>query len=811
MMNGALLIRSSGGDTRRHRLGRSLVALSGKAAGSGLLRATLLAGMAAAVLAGCVPARPGQPAAQLPVEQGRTPVTARDYYDLGRAYETGNGVPMDLARAVELFREASQRGEPRASERLGLLAARGDIVLDDARTYDRLVAASLRDSESATLELARLQLTGAQGAPRMPEAAIASLEQLAADHDPGAMVDLARVHTDPQYGRIDYARAAELLQEANARGRPDAALELARIYGTAGSPLYNRQQTRTWAQAAIDRGLPGGWLVLGSLVADPAGPEFDPAAARDAYQRAIDGGVPDARLAMAKLQEATGETEVALATYQQLVAEGQADVGYDVGRILDDFYPERRGEAYAYYESSYAAGREAAPRRLLNLLEDNVEDPDGDRGPALAIVRAWADTADDPEVNYRLGRILENGPSELRDGQQALAYFRLAAEDGQADAALHAARMLSQSGGASAASGYYRQAASLGDRDALFELGRLQEAQGDLAAAAQSFTSAANAGHDDAAVRLARIAMENPELVDGPGTTQALERAAAGGNPGAMLALADVLIASGGAEDQARALELYRQAAESGNATAMRRLGDLAEEGVGGMSVAEAGALFEQALLAGDDRAAYRVLRHAARNGQSAADFERAIEFTTPAAEAGDPTVAYWYGVVLIKLNRPEEAAEWLISAHSQGVTGAFEELLSLVEDNPGLGAQLEDRIQQAAATGSGCESGRYALIQADQVGEGGGDGSTLYRQALEAGWYVAAERLGRLHMTGLGSGTPDLETAYAYFQIASTAGIPEAATAAADLSSALSEDQLAAATGLQADLAQNLPAPCTD
>jgi TPR repeat protein len=767
----------------------------------GLLRTVLLAGVAALTAAGCVSRPTTTPTRALAEARDRSQMSAEDYYEMGRAYETGNGVPRDLNRAVELFEIASRRGEPRASERLGLLAARGDVALEDARTYDRLLAASLRQSGSATLELARLQLTGAQGAPHSPEQAIRALESLAAGGDPAAMADLARILTDPAYDRLDYARAERLLTDAHARGRADAALNLARLYATPGTPMSNPGEARRWAEVAAARGQPGAWMVLGVLAGDPSSPAYDPVAAEQAYQRAIDSGVPEARLGLAKLQESTGRLDAALASYQQLVSEGMADIGYEAGRLLDDHFSSRRGEAYAYFESSYAAGRAAAPRRLLNMLEDDVRDPDGNRGPALAIVRSWADQVGDPQVHYRLGRLLENGPTELRNPQQAIAYYRRAADGGNAQAALHVARLL---GGGPDAAAYYQRAASLGDPDALYELARAQEARGDLAGAAGSYAAAARAGDSDAAVRLARLTTQNPDLGGGDDARVTLERASEAGDANARLALADMLYQSGVAQDRGRAVRLFREAAEAGNARAMRRMGDLAEDGVGGMTVADAASWFERAVLAGDQEAAYRLLRNAVRHGQSPAAIERALEFATPAAQAGDPTVAYWYGVALIELNRPEEAAEWLIAAQSQGVEGALEELLTLTEDNP----ELETRIGEAAG-GEGCAAGRYALIQADQ--SAGAESAELYQQALDAGWYVAADRLGRLHMTGLATGAPDLELAYAYFSIAAAGGVNGAADAASDVSAALTPARMESATALQGEMAAALPGPCAD
>ena len=777
------------------------------------LRLALIATVAAVGVAGCVH-QSATTGVQPTVAEQSPRASARDLYELGRAYETGNGVPMDLNRAAALYEEAADRGEARASERLGLLAARGDIMVDDNRTYDRLLVATLRQSDSAALELARLQLTGGQGVPRNTEAAIATLQSLVAEQDTGAMMTLATVYAEPLFGHIDYVEAARLLTEAHQRGREDAAVALAKLYARPGTVVTNRQEAQTWADVAARRGQPEAWLVIGQLAADPTIPGFDPAMAQSALQRAIDAGVPGARFEMAELQESLGQLEPALATYRQLVSEGHAEVGYEAGRILDENYPDRRGEAYAFYESAFVAGRDAAPRRILNLLEDGVEDPDGDLGGAIAIVQAWADEQADPEIYYRLGRMFETGRGQLADRRQALDYFVLAADGGIGEGALRAARMLRNAGGdGSAVIAYYRQAASLGESGALVELARYLEDSGDVDGAVQVFSAAANAGSADAAVRLARLADDNPDAAIDQSAMTALERAAAGGDVDAMVALADLLVDTGRPEDLTRALNLYYQAADRNNTSAMRRLGDLAEDRVGGMNEQDAAVFFERAVLAGDNRAAYRLLRNAARFGDSQTDYERAIEFTTPAANAGDPEVAYWYGLVLIKEHRLEEGTEWLIKAHNAGISGALDELLILVEANPEIDGYLQERIQLAASSGQLCDAGRYSLIMADQAAHqaAGDNGASLYHEALESGWYVAADRLGHLYMAGLGSGIPDLPSAFAYFQVASDAGVPGSAARAEDVSTALSEDALSAAIALKAELDVSLPVPCSE
>ena len=66
-------------------------------------------------------------------------------YNLGVMYRDGNGVPKDLAKAVEWFRKAAEQGYPNAQYNLGVMYQDGDGVPRDlvqAHKWFSLAAAS---------------------------------------------------------------------------------------------------------------------------------------------------------------------------------------------------------------------------------------------------------------------------------------------------------------------------------------------------------------------------------------------------------------------------------------------------------------------------------------------------------------------------------------------------------------------------------------------------------------------------------------------------------------------------------------------
>lgn len=781
----------------------------------------ILAVVGAVGLGGCN-ARTAAPAAQSTAALADpATMTARQLYELGRAYENGDGVPQDMERAVELMQEASMRGESRASERLGLLAARGVIQLEDELTYDRLVVASLRGSSSANLELARLQLEGGLGRPRDIDSAISTLEGLVALNDTSAMLELAGVLMDPDLGRLDYRRAEQLLMEANARGQFKGALQLARLYALPGTGLTNVQKARDWASAAVQRGLPEAWLVIGDLQADPQSGAYDPVAAEQAYQAAIDAGVDGALADQGRLFETQMRYQEALALYEQLLAQGEdSGIAYRAAVLLDDNGVGDRSQAYPLFLAALRAGRSSAVPRLIGLVEDDVGSG-AQQAEAIDRILAETETQADPELLARVGELLllprGNGPDLAR----GIELLQSAVSGGNMNAAGRLARLLRDGApglppNAAAAARYYGIEASAGDTDALVNQGRVLEEAGAVEEAAASYLRAINAGQAEAAMRLFRLLEDSPGLdVDIYAVSAGLERLANAGDAQAMLALGDLAAEppSGDAPDYAVALDWYQRAAAVGNALAFRRLGDFAADRLAGLSPELALGYYQQALANGDDGAGLRTARTLLQNEPDRAGIAQALELTARDAASGDLQSQYWHGVAQRLSGNYNSALEWLIKAYLAGEERALEQIVMAANEGAGQAdVDIEALLREMTTSGSACDRAFWHTLLGDLASRGVGSAGAAdqhYQEGMALGDPNAAAGLGRLYVTGIGLPEPDLARAYAYLTVASELGADDAAGSTESLELVISEEERALAADLQAQIRAQMGPVC--
>jgi TPR repeat protein len=81
--------------------------------------------------------------------------------DLGEAYESGEGLPKDAVKAVDLFRQAAGKGVARAQFRLGRMYARGTGVPKDAvRAADLIKQSAQNDYAKAQAALGAMYAKG---------------------------------------------------------------------------------------------------------------------------------------------------------------------------------------------------------------------------------------------------------------------------------------------------------------------------------------------------------------------------------------------------------------------------------------------------------------------------------------------------------------------------------------------------------------------------------------------------------------------------------------------------------------------------
>ena len=337
------------------------------------------------------------------------------------------------------------------------------------------------------------------------------------------------------------------------------------------------------------------------------------------------------------------------------------------------------------------------------------------------------------DAMVQLGRAYEDGDVLDQDYEQAVRWYRKAAEAGNVRA-MNKLGFLYEGWGVDQdyeqAAYWHRQAAEAGDSSAMNNLGYLhQHGRGvvqDHEQAARWYRKAAEAGNAPGMYNLGLLYQH------GRGVDQDYEQAARwyrqaaeAGTEYAMNNLGFLYRHGRGVvQDYEQAARWYRQAAEAGNATAMNNLGLLYQHGRGvPVDHEQAARWFRQAAEAGntsgmynlgylhrhgrgvpqDHEQAARWYRQAAEAGHASAmnnlgflyrhgrgvdqDYEQAARWYRQAAEAGDSSamnnLGYLYQHGLGVEGDHEQAERWYRRAIDAGSEVAKDNLESLLQHNP--------------------------------------------------------------------------------------------------------------------------------
>lgn len=288
-----------------------------------------------------------------------------------------------------------------------------------------------------------------------------------------------------------------------------------------------------------------------------------------------------------------------------------------------------------------------------------------------------AAAAGHPLAAALLGSLHEDGLGTAKSREEALRWYRLAAEHGEPEAMAALGRlMLAESGpeAREAAWRWLRQAAGLGDRDGQYHLGWLLAQPGaahDDAQAFQWFLKAAGQGHVGAQVAAAThllagrgvardqkaaadwlvraAATRDPvanyllgRLRDDEGGSSrekardAYRTAAAAGHREARFALAVMLAGSSAEADRKEALEWFAKANDDGHRAAANRLGEAYRDGVGvERQFDKAKDYFLKAAIHGDAKGMYNLARMQNEGLGGPRDTRQALEWYARAADQG--------------------------------------------------------------------------------------------------------------------------------------------------------------------------------
>ena len=178
---------------------------------------------------------------------------------LGEIYETGTGVPVDLAQAMKWYRRAADAGDAASQRAVGLLYQHGKgVPVDDAEAMTWFSKAADAGDAVAPSQIGFLYETGG-GVP------------------------------------VDYGQAMAWYGKAAEKGNATAETNIGNLYHLGRGIAADDGQAAIWYRKAAEAGYVPGTIALARLYAAGAGVAKDCGEARRWFQKAADGGAAAAK------------------------------------------------------------------------------------------------------------------------------------------------------------------------------------------------------------------------------------------------------------------------------------------------------------------------------------------------------------------------------------------------------------------------------------------------------------------------------------------------------------------------------------
>jgi uncharacterized protein len=241
-------------------------------------------------------------------------------FNLGLAYQTGDGVEMDPIQAGEWYRKAAELGYVPAMINQAFLKAESGEQQEALRLYTQ--AAELGEVV-AQLELAERYRDGI-GTSRDPIAAAQWYQRAAEQGDAGSLLILANLYADGEGVTRDYAQAADFYRMAAENGQIEAHCYLGRLYaeGGFGLPKDDAKALESFRAGAF-KGEPVAQYNLAQYYAFGLGVQKDKIKAYSWYKISAAQNNAEALAALAELQETLTATEQAMGDVEAQKFTGQ--------------------------------------------------------------------------------------------------------------------------------------------------------------------------------------------------------------------------------------------------------------------------------------------------------------------------------------------------------------------------------------------------------------------------------------------------------------------------------------------------------
>lgn len=377
------------------------------------------------------------------------------FAELGRAYQYGEGVGRDLARAHALYVKSSALGDPWGSLSLGL-------YLRHEQSPDEDYVAAVKAFEKAW--------TGGRAE---------------------AAVQLADAYAQGMGIPRDSARAIDFYRKADAAGDADGADGVGLSYENGWGVTRDMEEARRWYERAARLGSRWGHLHLANLMMGSPRDKDDPVQAISHYRAAAEQSVTSAQYALGNAY-ADGEGVAkdpfeARKWYERAIKDGSREAMNNLGALYLDGGLSRDGKtpnadmAVPLYRRAAELGNATSMLNLGNRAEYGEDGPrDGD-----AAIRWYekAAFAGNSAAMVRLSQIYLNGEFGKHDPQLGYDWGRRAADLGEADGMTNIGWCYDSGLGVRLDKGkalhWYREAAKRGEYVAMNNIGAMYaEGQG---------------------------------------------------------------------------------------------------------------------------------------------------------------------------------------------------------------------------------------------------------------------------------------------------------------------------------------------
>ena len=357
---------------------------------------------------------------------------AQAQFNLGFAYEYGEGVPQNSIEAVKWYRKSAEQGYARAQSNLGFAYEHGEGVQKDATEalkWHCKAAKSYRKSAEQGDADAQSNLGAAYeygyGVGKNKTEAANWYRKAAEQGNAEAQKALAKCYTDGKGVPQDateaakwYRKSVESYCKSAEQGDAQAQLHLGFAYEKGEGVPQNYTEAAKWYRKAAEQGLSGAQWFLGQAYKEGQGVAQDYTEASKWYRKAAEQGDADAQLNLGDAYRigkgVTKDYTEAAKWYRKSAEQGNEKSQFRLG----DAYKHGEGVAQDYTEA-------------MKWYHKAAEQ--GNAEAKTSLLRAAAEQGD-AQAQLNLGQACEDGDGVARDDAEAAKWYRKAAEQGNADA-----------------------------------------------------------------------------------------------------------------------------------------------------------------------------------------------------------------------------------------------------------------------------------------------------------------------------------------------------------------------------------------